>query len=104
MESLEISREKAAVAWLDDQPYVVEVRKDGKGGWPDRQVFLGDNRHFWIEFKKRKGGRMTPAQRRVLPRLIASGETVLINPSLEEIQKTYMQILKEITNASIRRR
>lgn len=61
------------------------TRKDGRLGWPDRLVLVGKDTHFWWEVKKRKGGRLTPAQERVIPRLRALGDTVLVRPSLEEL-------------------
>lgn len=71
-----------------------EVRKDGRAGWPDRLVLIGWDMHFWWEVKKRKGGRLTPAQKRVIPKLLASGDTVLVNPTLGQLVQT-ARLMKE---------
>lgn len=85
-EALESAVEREGVKALEGLGY--EVRKDGRQGWPDRLVLVGRNVHFWWEVKKRKGGRLTPAQKRVIPRLRARGETVLVRPTLEELLDT----------------
>ncbi len=54
----------------------VEYRKDGRVGWPDRIALLGGGRHAWVEHKTERG-RLTPAQRRVIPRIEAMGDLVV---------------------------
>ncbi|HEY6001343.1 MAG TPA: hypothetical protein VIV57_00635 [Anaeromyxobacter sp.] len=60
-----------------------EVTKVGRHGWPDQVVVVGD-RTLWLEFKKIDGGHITPAQRRVIPRLRKAGAVVLVRPTPEE--------------------
>lgn len=54
-----------------------ESLKLGKDGTPDRIVFLSLNRHFFIEWKT-PTGRLTVAQVRRIPKLLARGELVFI--------------------------
>ncbi len=84
MEALEKSLEKAGVRRLWEE-LGLEARKDGREGWPDRIIFLRGGRHFWWEAKKMKGGRLTPAQCRVLPRLDSMNDIVLVRPTLTEL-------------------
>lgn len=85
-EALESTVERLGVAEL--RAFGCEVRKDGRQGWPDRLVLVGKDVHFWWEVKKRRGGRLTPAQKRVIPRLRALGETVLVRPTIVELLET----------------
>lgn len=80
---LEVTVERAGVEGLKQLHAV--VRKDGRAGWPDRVVYLGNGLHFWWEAKKRRGGRLTAAQKRVIPRLRRQGDIVLVRPTLEEL-------------------
>lgn len=84
MNALEKSIEKKGVDRLWYELGLI-ARKDGREGWPDRQVFLRGGRHFWWEVKKLKGGRLTPAQARVLPQLDRNNDIVLLNPTLSEL-------------------
>lgn len=93
-DALEVSVERAILAVLKRER--VTVRKDGKGGWPDRQVFLGNGRHFWLELKKLRGGRLTPAQARVIPMLRAMGDVVLVRPSLAEVMETVRTLSRSV--------
>ena len=86
MEALEASVERAGVRALTDLGCT--VRKDGRAGWPDRLVLVGNGLHFWWEVKKRRGGRLTPAQKRVIPRLEALGDIVLVRPTPEKLLQT----------------
>ena len=47
-------------------------------GIPDLQIVLDGGRVIWIELKKRKGGRVSPAQKEIHERLISLGHTVII--------------------------
>lgn len=85
-EALEVTVEREGIRALKELE--CEARKDGRQGWPDRLVLVGNNTHFWWEAKKRKGGKLTPAQERVIPWLRARGETVLVRPTLEELVQT----------------
>lgn len=88
MHAREIALERWAVWWLEQQPWIVKVRKDGKGGWPDRQVLLGDGHHIWLEFKA-ANGHMTPAQKRIIPKLIAAGDVVIMAKTREDVMQAY---------------
>ncbi len=61
--------------------------KFGLRGWPDRLVLLGDGRHFWLEFKRRKFGSLTPAQRRRIPKLRRRGEPVYVVRTMPEVMQ-----------------
>lgn len=37
--------------------------KQGQDSHPDRLVFWGKSRHFWVEFKKKGTGRIRPGQK-----------------------------------------
>lgn len=54
----------------------VLYRKDGRQGWPDRCAFVGLRVHIWVEHKTERG-RMTPAQKRVFPKLEAIGDVII---------------------------
>lgn len=49
--------------------------KHGKDGWPDRQVLLGNGKHYWLEFKQLKG-KLRAAQVERIRQLRARGELV----------------------------
>jgi hypothetical protein len=83
---LELALERKAVKWLADHGCV--ALKMGSNGWPDRLVLLGHDLHFWVEFK-RPCGRLTRAQRLVIPRLEKMGETVVLAVSLDEVIQAY---------------
>jgi hypothetical protein len=87
---LEVSIERSGMRAL--QQLNIVVRKDGRRGWPDRVVYLGHGLHFWWEAKKHRGGRLTPAQRRVIPRLRETGDIVLVRPTLEELVAVALQL------------
>lgn len=80
---LEAALEKWAVEWIDlAYGWCIKV---GLRGWPDRLVLLGRGRHFWLEFKRRKFGHLTPAQKRLIPRLQARGEHVYVVKTQDEV-------------------
>lgn len=58
--------------------------KFGKDGWPDRLVVLGCGKHVWFEFKRRKFGSLTPAQRRRIPAMRRAREPVYIVKTFEQ--------------------
>ena len=68
----------------------VAYRKDGRGGWPDRIALGGHGHHVWVEHKTNRG-RLTPAQRRVFPKLEAAGDVVVYGRG-----KTPEQIANEV--------
>lgn len=80
---LELTLEKRCVAVLEAEHECLLV-KFGLNGWPDRLVLLGHGRHCWFEFKRRKFGSLTPAQRRLIPKLRARGERVYVVRSLKQ--------------------
>lgn len=50
--------------------------KLGQDGRPDRLVLWGKGRHFWIEWKKEKTGRVRPGQKAFAKYLWAIGDEV----------------------------
>ena len=85
---LEAALEHRAVEWLEEHDGVWAI-KVGLRGWPDRLVLIGHGVHFWLEFKRRKFGHLTPAQKRVLPRLERACEAVIIAKTLEEVMAAF---------------
>jgi hypothetical protein len=76
--------EKADVAALEAGGF--QTVKCGKGGVPDRLVMIPPpskylahvpSAHVWIEYKQ-PGGKLTPAQKRRIPKMRERGEAVLI--------------------------
>lgn len=57
--------------------------KVGYDGWPDYIVLIGDNRHFWIEWKA-PGGRLRPNQVKRIEQLRKGGELVFVLDVAEE--------------------
>jgi hypothetical protein len=51
--------------------------KVGYDGWPDYIVLIGDNRHFWIEWKA-PGGKLRPNQVKRIEQLRKGGELVYV--------------------------
>lgn len=90
---LESALEDWAVGHIE--PGINWCIKVGLRGWPDRLVILGSGRHFWLEFKRRKFGSLTPAQRRLIPQLKARGEPVYV-------VKTRGQVLDAILTEAIK--
>lgn len=84
----ESAQEKATVRLLESLDFV--ARKDGRDGWPDRLVLMGRNRHCWIEHKTDRG-RLTPAQRRVFPKLEERGDLIIYGKG-----KTALEIANEV--------
>ena len=79
---LERSVEAACCAALEVLGYwAVKV---GTDGWPDRLILLGNGHHIWFEFKRRKFGSLTPAQRRRIPQMIEAGEKVFVIKSAHD--------------------
>lgn len=74
MVTRETNQEKTTTRLLEKAGY--ESRKDGRCGYPDRFVLVGHSRHCWIEHKTDRG-RLTAAQKRVIPRLEARGDVVI---------------------------
>lgn len=70
-----VARLEAAGMWAE---------KRGLQGWPDREVFLGNGRHVWFEFKRKKFASLTPAQKRRIPWLEARGERVYLITDVEQ--------------------
>lgn len=66
----------------------VWMPKVGLRGWPDRLVVLGLGQHCWFEFKRRKFGSLTPAQRRRIPELRGAGERVYVLKDFDEAAAT----------------
>ncbi len=73
---LERQIEANTIAFLEANGMWAEKR--GLQGWPDREVFLGNGRHIWFEFKRTKFASKTPAQRRRIPWLEERGERVYV--------------------------
>ena len=78
---LESRIEKKIVKALREQGF--ESVKVGKTGWPDRFVVIGPGRHIWLEVKQ-PGGKLTPAQKRLIPWMKDLGEPVYVVDSVEE--------------------
>lgn len=57
--------------------------KVGFDGWPDRQVLVGANVHFWVEFKQAKG-RLRASQVLRIEYLRSIGDTVLVTHTPQE--------------------
>jgi hypothetical protein len=51
--------------------------KVGYDGWPDYIVLLGENRHFWLEWKA-PGGKLRPNQVKRIEQLRKGGELVYV--------------------------
>lgn len=62
------------------------VRKDGQEGWPDKVVYVGGGRHFWIEFKQ-PGQKPRPNQELVHAILRESGDLVLVLEYVPSVEK-----------------
>lgn len=84
---LEAALEREAVGWLESHEGVWAI-KVGLRGWPDRLVLCWNGHHFWLEFKRREFGRLTPAQKRLLPKL-ERYERIAIVRTLEEVQNAF---------------
>lgn len=84
----EINQENAVTAML--AKYGVVSRKDGRCGYPDRLVLLGRKCHVWVEHKTDKG-RLTPAQKRVFPKLEEMGDVIVYGK-----RKTPAEIVQEV--------
>jgi hypothetical protein len=78
---LESRLEKKIVKALHEKGF--ESLKAGKNGWPDRLVIVGPGHHVWLEVKQ-PGGTLTPAQKRLLPKMADHGEPVYVVESVEE--------------------
>lgn len=85
---LEAALESEAVDWLESHDGVWAI-KVGLRGWPDRLVLVGSGVHFWVEFKRPEFGRLTPAQKRVLPKLARAGEAVIIAKTMREVEDAF---------------
>jgi hypothetical protein len=90
--TLEINVEKPAVEECRRLLGPESCEKWGTDGWPDRLVFVGLGFHFWWEFKA-AWGELTPAQKIIIPRLIARGDRVYIPRSYNEaLGQLYQEI------------
>lgn len=90
--ALEVRTENAFVRHVKRRGLeALKLRIDGQNGFPDRTVFLGDGRVFYIEFKRTAADSLRPAQRKWKTRLEGLGFTVLVTHSLataiEEFEK-----------------
>jgi hypothetical protein len=57
--------------------------KQGKEGWPDRQILLGEGQSFFIEFKQ-AGESLRPDQRVRIRDLVTAGNVVLTIDNRED--------------------
>lgn len=80
----ESSVEVAAIKlWL--KLGAVAVRKDGREGWPDRLVLMGNGRHFWAELKTQTG-QLRASQVEIKRQLEIGGDLVFVVRSVEDAQ------------------
>lgn len=80
---LEVSLEKRAVRHLLAMGAMPVKR--GQDGEPDREVLWGCCRHFWIEFKKEKTGKLRPGQKVMKKYLEGIGDLVYVVDSFSQI-------------------
>jgi hypothetical protein len=83
--TLEISLETRAVMLLLSRG--ANPIKYGQDGLPDRMVLWGKGRHFWIEFKKFRTGRLRAMQviwKKYLNRI---GDDVYVIDSYEQVEQ-----------------
>lgn len=81
---LESTIERAFCRWCAEQG--IFQTKLQKNGWPDREIFLGDQHAFFIEFK-RPGAKLTALQEHVRKLLTDRGYAVYVCHSREEAIK-----------------
>lgn len=63
-----------------------------KPGWPD-YIFVGPERSvFWLEMKRRKGGRMSDEQVDIGAHLVACGFAYLCTPSVDDAIATLVDL------------
>jgi hypothetical protein len=81
--TLEISLETRGCSYLRAQE--ADPVKRGQDSEPDREVLWGRGRHFWIEFKKEKTGRVRPGQKTYAKYLRAIGDEVYFIDTFEQL-------------------
>lgn len=69
--------------------------KFGEDGWPDRQVLLGNGRHFWLEFKQLKG-RARAAQLERVKQLEKRGDLVYWPRSVDDAVEAFYEALRRL--------
>jgi hypothetical protein len=83
--TLEISLELRSVKLLLSRG--ANPIKYGQDGLPDRMVLWGNGRHFWIEFKKFRTGRLRALQKVWRKYLERIGDRVYVIDTFEEMEE-----------------
>ncbi len=89
MKKLEKVDEQKFVRYVLEQGDLCpKVGWHGQRGWPDREVVMSDNRHFYIEFK-RKGEELRPLQKHIHELLRKRGHSVYVTDNYQEAIRIY---------------
>jgi len=65
-------------------------------GTPDIQILLPNGKSVFIEMKKQKGGRLSPAQIDFINKSQSLGHTVIVANGCNEASKKFIELLKSL--------
>lgn len=76
-------------------PWLDVLKIQGAKGWPDKAVFIGTGQVIFFEFKKKKTGRLSDAQKLRIESLRIKGYKVFIVTEAPEAIKNLMEVLTD---------
>jgi len=100
----ESAEQIALIKWLRRNGHFVfhipnhkEMRKDQGAlpGIPDLQIVLESGRVLWVEMKRRKGGRVDPAQKVVHAKLKELGHDVIIGLGAKDAREQVLRFIDD---------
>ena len=74
----------------------IKLKKEGvKSGVPDIQILLPNSKNVFIEMKKEKDGKLSPAQLDFIDKSQSLGHTVIVGNGCKDASKKFIDYLKE---------
>lgn len=98
----EAAEQLAIITWLRNRNYFVYEIPNHKGmrshmgateGMPDLQIVLEGGKVIWLEMKRTKGGRLSPAQKKIHAHLEALGHTVILGFGAKDAMEKLREVL-----------
>jgi len=101
---LESREQQVLVNWLIKEGYFVYAipnhldMKKHEGavpGIPDLQIVLEGGKVLWVEMKRRKGGAVSPAQKKIHALLRSKGHTVILALGAKDAREQILEALDD---------